>query len=121
MLALVGESGCGKTTLARTIVGLQRPDEGEIRFEGKSLDYGARSLRPYRRQVQMVFQDPSGSLNPRQTIYEAVAEGLRIQGMTEGHEARCGRRARAGGAPTARAVLRPLPERGLAAVSDSGS
>jgi len=88
VLALVGESGCGKTTLARAVVGLQRPAEGEVRFEGRPLDYGTRALRGYRRQVQMIFQDPSGSLNPRQTIYEAVAEGLRIQGLTDGEEAR---------------------------------
>ena len=79
VLALVGESGCGKTTLARTILGLERPAQGEVRFRGLPLEYDNASLRRYRRQVQMVFQDPSGALNPRQTIYEAVAEGLRIQ------------------------------------------
>jgi len=85
VLALVGESGCGKTTLARTIVGLERPDAGEVRFEGEPIGRSARALRAYRRRVQMVFQDPSGALNPRQTIYEAVAEGVRIQGA-EGSE-----------------------------------
>jgi oligopeptide/dipeptide ABC transporter ATP-binding protein len=79
VLALVGESGCGKTTLARTILGLERPAEGEVRFRGEPLAYDNAALRRYRRNVQMVFQDPTGSLNPRQTIYEAVAEGLRIQ------------------------------------------
>ena len=79
VLALVGESGCGKTTLARTILGLERPAEGEVRFEDEPISYDARYLRPYRGKVQMVFQDPMGSLNPRQTIYEVVAEGLRIQ------------------------------------------
>jgi len=79
VLALVGESGWGKTTLARTILGLERPAEGEVRFRGTALSYDTASLRRYRRAVQMVFQDPTGSLNPRQTIYEAVAEGLRIQ------------------------------------------
>ena len=79
VLALVGESGCGKTTLARTIVGLERPDAGEVRFEGKPVARRGRALRELRRRVQMVFQDPAGALNPRQTIYEAVAEGLRIQ------------------------------------------
>jgi peptide/nickel transport system ATP-binding protein len=79
VLALVGESGCGKTTLARTILGLERPAEGEVRFEGASIRYDVRNLRTYRSKVQMVFQDPTGALSPRQTVYEAVAEGLRIQ------------------------------------------
>jgi len=79
VLALVGESGCGKTPLARAILGLERPVEGEVRFRGAPLAYDNAALRRYRRAVQMVFQDPTGSLNPRQTIYEAVAEGLRIQ------------------------------------------
>jgi len=78
-VALVGESGCGKTTLARSILGLEKPIAGEVRFRGEPLRYCARSLRAYRRGVQMVFQDPTGALNPRQTIYEAVAEGLRVQ------------------------------------------
>ena len=79
VLALVGESGCGKTTLARTILGLERPAEGEIVFDGERIRYDGRFLRGYRGKVQMVFQDPMGSLNPRHTVYEAVAEGLRIQ------------------------------------------
>jgi oligopeptide/dipeptide ABC transporter ATP-binding protein len=88
VIALVGESGCGKTTLARTILGLERPASGEVRFEGKALDYRTSALRRYRRLVQMVFQDPTGALNPRQTIYEAVAEGLRIQRESSDEERR---------------------------------
>jgi len=80
ILALVGESGCGKTTLARTLLGLVRPWSGEVWFAGKVLSYAAPSLKTYRRQVQLVLQDPTGSLNPRHTVYEAVAEGLRIHG-----------------------------------------
>jgi peptide/nickel transport system ATP-binding protein len=87
VLALVGESGCGKTTLARTILGLERPAQGEVRFEGAPLEYDNDWLRRYRRKVQMVFQDPTGALNPRQTIYEAVAEGLRIQKVGGSEEA----------------------------------
>jgi peptide/nickel transport system ATP-binding protein len=79
IVALVGESGCGKTTLARSIIGLQRPLEGEIRFRGEPLGHGRRALREHRRHVQMIFQDPTGALNARQTIYEAVAEGVRVQ------------------------------------------
>ena len=81
IVALVGESGCGKTTLARTIVGLQRPASGSVALRGEPLRYDRRALRAHRRQVQMVFQDPTGALNARQTIYEAVAEGVRIQGV----------------------------------------
>ena len=75
ILALAGESGCGKTTIARVIMGLERPKQGTVLYEGEPI---WEDLRAYRRKVQMVFQDPTGALNPRQTIYESVAEGLRI-------------------------------------------
>ena len=75
VLAMAGESGCGKTTTARAIMGLEKPKSGEILYEGKPV---TDDLRAYRRKVQMVFQDPTGALNPRQTIYESVAEGLRV-------------------------------------------
>jgi peptide/nickel transport system ATP-binding protein len=81
VMALAGESGCGKTTTARAIMGLLDPNEGQIVFEGEPL---GRRLKAYRRRVQMVFQDPTGSLNPRQTIYEIVAEGLRIHRIDRG-------------------------------------
>ncbi|MGI9196964.1 MAG: ABC transporter ATP-binding protein [Candidatus Nanopelagicales bacterium] len=78
IVALVGESGCGKTTLARTLLGLERPTAGQVTFEGAPLGYSAASLKSYRSQVQLILQDPLGALNPRHTVYDAVAEGLRI-------------------------------------------
>ncbi|MFI1730782.1 ABC transporter ATP-binding protein [Streptomyces acidicola] len=80
IVALVGESGCGKTTLARSLLGLVPPASGRVSFGGKPLEYSSRALKAYRRRVQLVLQDPSGSLNPRHTVYDAVAEGLRIHG-----------------------------------------
>ncbi|WP_327396780.1 ABC transporter ATP-binding protein [Streptomyces phaeochromogenes] len=78
IVALVGESGCGKTTLARSLLGLVPPTAGRVTFAGRPLDYSSRALKAYRKRVQLVLQDPSGSLNPRHTVYDAVAEGLRI-------------------------------------------
>jgi peptide/nickel transport system ATP-binding protein len=88
ILALVGESGSGKTTLARTILGLQRPTSGAVYVDGRALSYRARDLKAYRRRAQLILQDPSGALNPRHTVYEAVAEGLRIHGLHQGEEAK---------------------------------
>jgi len=81
-LGLVGESGCGKTTLGRTLVGLERARAGTIRFAGEEIT-GARSdtLRAVRRRMQMVFQDPFESLNPRMTAMDIVTEGKRQAGL----------------------------------------
>ena len=78
IVALVGESGCGKTTLARTLLGLEPPSDGLVSYAGKPLNYSTSALRRYRRRVQLILQDPTGALNPRQSVYESVAEGLRI-------------------------------------------
>jgi oligopeptide/dipeptide ABC transporter ATP-binding protein len=99
IMALAGESGCGKTTLARTVMGLERPTAGRVLFDGEPI----KDLRSYRRRVQMIFQDPTGALNPRQTIYESVAEGLRIHKVHGDEEQRVAR-------ALSQAGLRP-PER----------
>ncbi|MFI6921927.1 ABC transporter ATP-binding protein [Nonomuraea spiralis] len=106
IVALVGESGCGKTTLARTLLGLERPTSGEVRYDGSPLQYGSRALKSYRRQVQLVLQDPMGSLNPRQTVYEAVAEGPRIHGLPDEQEIVASALSRAGLRPPERFFLR---------------
>ncbi|KKB80314.1 peptide ABC transporter ATP-binding protein [Devosia soli] len=77
-VGLVGESGSGKTTLLRLLLGLARPDRGSITFDGQTLDTGNRAfMRQFRRQAQIVFQDPYSSLDPRQTIFSIIAEPLR--------------------------------------------
>jgi oligopeptide transport system ATP-binding protein len=88
--AIVGESGCGKTTLARMLLRLIEPDSGEILFEGRNLlRLSAEEMRAERQQMQMIFQDPFASLNPRMRVGEIVGEPVAI------HEAKVGRSERA--------------------------
>lgn len=82
IIALVGQSGSGKSTTARTLLGLQQPSSGEVRYEG-AIFPRHRELKEFHRKVQFVLQDPSGALNPKQTVYELVAEGPRIFGMDD--------------------------------------
>jgi oligopeptide transport system ATP-binding protein len=85
-LALVGESGCGKSTLARCLVRLYEPDSGDIRYDGTNIgSFSKKALRQYNRRVQMVFQDPYGSLNPRKTIGTQLADPIRVHGIRPAH------------------------------------
>jgi oligopeptide/dipeptide ABC transporter ATP-binding protein len=86
-LGLVGESGCGKSTLGRVLLRLTGPTAGSIEFAGQDLGaLGGRSLKRLRRDVQLIFQDPVGSLDPRMTVGDIVAEGLRAHGIGRGPE-----------------------------------
>ncbi len=113
-LGLVGESGCGKSTLCRAALQLIEPSSGSVRFEGREIaGLSRREMRPLRREMQIVFQDPYASLNPRKRIGQIVGDPLKLQGVASGAELR--RQVQEllePGRPLSRA-LRPLPARVL--------
>jgi len=91
-LGLVGESGCGKTTLGRAVIRLIEPTEGRIVFEATDITgVQGKALRALRRKFQMIFQDPYGSLDPRLTVENAIGEALDIHGLTANSQARSAR------------------------------
>src|SRR6266852_5682930 len=86
-LGLVGESGCGKSTVARSVLRLVEPTSGSIRIDGKDITHLSKTdLRPHRRSMQIVFQDPFASLNPRMTAGDIVGEPLSVHGLATGRE-----------------------------------
>jgi oligopeptide transport system ATP-binding protein len=88
-LGLVGESGCGKTTVGRTLLRLIPNSGGAVRFDGRDvLSAGALDLRKLRREMQIIFQDPGGSLNPRMRVGRIIGEPLEVHGITSGDETR---------------------------------
>lgn len=88
-IGLVGESGSGKSTLGRVALRLEQPDEGHIVFHGTDITgLSIRELRARRSQMQMIFQDPFSSLDPRTTVEESITEGLRVQGMSRAERAK---------------------------------
>ena len=103
IMGIAGESGCGKTTLGKLLVNLYAPTAGELRFEGTSYDdLKGQNLKEFRKRVQMIFQDPFESLNPRFTVVDTVSEPLKINDIGDSHEERRER------------VIRALEDAGLA-------
>jgi oligopeptide/dipeptide ABC transporter ATP-binding protein len=107
ILALVGESGCGKTTLGRTLLCLERATGGSARYKGLALErFSEKALRLYRRRAQIIFQDPYNAINPKQTIYDIVAEPLLVNDLVSSERDKEAR------------VIRALEEAGLRPARD---
>jgi oligopeptide transport system ATP-binding protein len=88
-LGLVGESGCGKSTLARSVLQLLKPTSGSVRFRGREISgLGRKQLRPLRREMQMIFQDPYASLNPRKRVGQIIGDPMSLHGVASGAELR---------------------------------
>ena len=87
VFSLVGESGCGKSTTARTVIRLLEPTSGQVLYKGKDISHlGPNELLPYRKSMQMIFQDPYASLNPRQRVADIIMEPLLFHGIAKTKE-----------------------------------
>ncbi len=120
-LGLVGESGSGKSTLSRAVLQLLRPTSGSVRFEGREIaGLSRRQMRPLRPEMQMIFQDPYASLNPRKRIGQIVGEPLRVQDRASGDRAAPSGSGAAGAGRAFLRALRPLPARVLGRPTAAG-